>query len=243
MNTFIKAEKDRIAVVKYKESRLLITFLDTVDYSLSSKLQNLLASNRKQDLIPDLILLQQHNHTYTIGKRGTREDILLSDKQLALLGIDVHHTDRGGQVTYHGPGQIVGYPVMDIRPYGGPAKYVSKLEDVLISSVNRYGVTAERKTNLPGVWISGKKIASIGLKISGGVSTHGFSLNVNNDLSYFENIITCGIKDLRVTSLENITGSKLSISHVSRTIKESFQTVFGREIVEVHKDSLVDLYR
>ena len=228
-------------VTKSKETRFLIAFLDTVDYSVSSIMQNTLASNRRDRLIPDLILLQEHNHTYTIGKRGTREDILLSDEQLALLGIDVHYTGRGGQVTYHGPGQVVGYPIMDIRPYGGAAKYVHKLEDVLISTISHYGIAAERRPNLPGVWISGRKIASIGLKISYGISTHGFSLNVNNDLSYFENIVTCGIKDLAVTSMEYILGSKLPLTQISHTIKEQFRTVFGREIVEIQKQHLLDL--
>ena len=177
---------------------------------------------------PDTLLLVEHPHVYTLGRRGQERDILVGAAELARLGVEVHHTDRGGEVTYHGPGQLVGYPILNLRRWGGgPLKYVRALERVLIETLAEFGVQSESEGRPTGVWVEDRKIAAIGVKVSRRVTTHGFALNVCPDLSYFDHIVPCGMPDSRVTSLSAEIGRRVAIAEVAPVLVDRFGEVFG----------------
>lgn len=179
---------------------------------------------------PVLILLQ-HPPTYTLGARGKPEHLLLSQEAYLSRGAEVHRTDRGGDVTFHGPGQVVGYPIVNIRARGGgPVSYVRALEAMLIEVLARFGISAGRSERNAGVWVGDAKIAAIGVRISRGVTTHGFALNVNTDLSYFDDIIPCGLPDARVTSVRALTGETFELDDVELEIAAAFAQTFGLEM-------------
>ena len=169
-----------------------------------------MAELRQQGRIGDVVLLLEHPHVYTLGRRGRMEDVLLDADALAHAGIAVHEVDRGGEVTYHGPGQLVGYPIIDIRPLGGPVRYVRALEAALSDVLSSLGIEAHGVQGFPGVWTGSppneRKLAAIGLRVSRGISSHGFALNVSTDLRYFWHIVACGVPDLPVTSMARELG-------------------------------------
>ena len=198
-------------------------------YEAAWQLQQRLAADVRAGSDPTLILLE-HPPTYTLGSRGNAANILLSEERLRRLGADVVRSDRGGDVTFHGPGQIVGYPILDLRAMGlGPVAYVRGLEATLIDVLASYGIVAGRVAGRPGVWVGDAKIAAIGVRISGGVSTHGFALNVNSDLSYFDHIIPCGLADASVTSMQKLTGERFGLDAVIDAIVDSFEAQFGMQ--------------
>ena len=198
-------------------------------------LQKELVQRRAQGEIPDLLLLLQHPHVYTIGRRGSRSDVLTSPEELERLGIPVYDVDRGGEVTYHGPGQLVGYPILGLRDMG-PLRYVRALESALIDALHEYGLPAYAVPGRTGVWVGlqgdERKIASIGLRISRGVGSHGFALNVSTDLSYFEGIVPCGVGDRQATSIEQETGCEVDITHVQSVVAGSLTNHLGLVIEE-----------
>ena len=180
---------------------------------------------------PDTLLLLEHPHVYTLGRRGQERDILIDADALEGLGIEVRHTDRGGEVTYHGPGQLVGYPILNLRRWGGgPLKYVRALERALIETLAGFGIRAESEGRPTGVWVEDRKIAAIGVKVSRRVTTHGFALNVCPDLSYFDHIVPCGMPDSRVTSLSRELGRHVSVAEVAPALVERFGEVFGLRV-------------
>ena len=193
-------------------------------------LQKELVQRRAQGEIPDLLLLLQHPHVYTIGRRGSRSDVLTPPEELERLGIPVYDVDRGGEVTYHGPGQLVGYPILGLRGMG-PLRYVRALESALIDALHEYGLSAYAVPGRTGVWVGlqgeERKIASIGLRISRGVGSHGFALNVSTDLSYFEGIVPCGVDDRQATSIEQETGYSVDINHVQSVVAGSLTNHLG----------------
>ncbi len=151
------------------------------------------------------LLLLEHPPTYTFGARGRQEHLLLREKSLAELGASVHRVDRGGDITFHGPGQLVGYPILDLRRWNqGPLWHVRSLEHVLIEALSVFGIAGRRVPGRPGVWVGEAKIAAIGVRVSRGITSHGFALNVNPDLRYFSYIIPCGLPDARVTSMAEV---------------------------------------
>jgi lipoate-protein ligase B len=177
---------------------------------------------------PDTLLLLEHPHTYTLGRRGHYEDILIEQSEIERLGIEVHHTDRGGEVTYHGPGQLVGYSIIDLRRWGGgPLKYVRALEEVISESLAEFGIEGTSEGHPTGVWVEDRKVAAIGVKVGRRVTTHGFALNVSTDLSYFKNIVPCGMPMARVTSLSRELGTMVPAGEVLPVIVEKFVKVFG----------------
>ena len=153
---------------------------------------------------PNTLLLLEHPHVYTRGRLAKPEHLPLTPQQLASQGIDVVDTDRGGQVTYHGPGQLVAYPIVDLRGWGGPLKYVRTLEQVIIAVLADFGIAAGTEPGLTGVWVGDAKVAAIGVKISRGIAHHGFAINVNPDLTKFAQITPCGIEDREVTSMARL---------------------------------------
>jgi len=192
--------------------------------------QHALAALRARGNIDDLLLLLEHEHVYTNGRRGDRAHLLADDGMLARLGASYHPVDRGGDITYHGPGQLVGYPIIHLNDAGLSVRsYVRTLEQVIIRAVAVFGVTAMTIPGYTGVWVGDKKLAAIGVRVSDGVAYHGFALNVATDLSYFEQIVPCGITDRGVTSLAQILGQRLSIDEVLRASAEAFAIIFERE--------------
>ncbi len=182
---------------------------------------------------PDTLLLLEHPHVYTLGRRGEAADIFVDSEELERLGAQVHHTDRGGQVTYHGPGQLVGYPILDLRRWGGgPLAYVRALEATIVGTLGQFGVVAGSEERPTGVWVGDAKIAAIGVKISRGVSMHGFALNVDPDLSYFDHIVPCGMPDAKVTSVSRELGSTVSIDRVVSVLTQEFGREFGMRMVQ-----------
>jgi lipoate-protein ligase B len=205
-----------------------------VGYQAAWALQRRVAAQVRDGDEPHLILLE-HPPTYTLGVRGKQEHFLLSQETYLARGAEVHRTDRGGDVTYHGPGQLVGYPIMRLREHGpGPVWYVRSLESMLIEVLARFGIVASRSERNPGVWVGGAKIAptkvaAIGVRVAGGVTTHGFALNVNTDLSYFDDIVPCGLPGVRVTSMQALTGETLDIDAVADEVVASFERQFRVE--------------
>ena len=213
----------------------LFAELGMIDYATGVSIQKKLAKARSEKCIPDILLSLEHNHTYTLGTRGVYSDILASNTFLNELGVSIFKSERGGQVTYHGPGQTVIYPIIDVRPIGGPVKYVRLLEELVILTLKDFGLHGERKPRLTGIWVGDAKIAAIRLKISRGIATHGFALNVNTDLSYFDHIIPCGDSQLRHTSMTEVTGTDIHKSDVSSNIIKNFSYMSGRSMKKAHQ--------
>ncbi|MCH8206192.1 MAG: lipoyl(octanoyl) transferase LipB [Chloroflexi bacterium] len=217
----------------------LAVSLGTVEYTRALELQRSLHRQVAEGSLPDLLLFLEHPHVYTLGRRGKDTDVLVSEEKLSRLGAEVHRTDRGGEVTYHGPGQLVGYPVVDLRRWGGgPMKYVRALEDSLVATLRDFGVQAGRDDKPTGVWVGDAKIAAIGVKISRRVTMHGFALNVHPDLSYFEHIVPCGMPRAGVTSMESLLSKELSVEQVIPVLADHFGATFGARMEWAGVESL-----
>ena len=202
--------------------------LGPIDYLSAWDLQKSLHRQVVDGLLPYLLLLLEHSHVYTLGRRGTPSDILASPDVLGRLGVEVHYVDRGGEVTYHGPGQLVGYPIVNLREWGGgPLEYVRALERVVIATLAEFGIHAESSAKPTGVWVGDSKIAAIGVKVSRGVTTHGFAINVAPDLSYFDHIVPCGMLASRVTSMAVSVPDAPDLRVVMRALARHFGEVFG----------------
>jgi len=207
--------------------------LGTIDYQAALDLQAQLVERRKQGLIPDQLLLLEHPPVITLGvrTRSDRSHVLESEAALAAKGVGLFETGRGGDVTYHGPGQLVGYPIVDLKPDRCDVhRYVRDLEEVLIRAVDAFGVRAGRIEGLTGIWVGDQKLAAIGVRISRWVTSHGFALNVNTDLSHFGLIVPCGITDKGVTSLERLLGHALPMDEVAETVARQFAALFSAEL-------------
>jgi lipoyl(octanoyl) transferase len=201
-----------------------------VPYAEALALQRGLVEDRRAERIGDVLLLVEHPHVLTLGVKGDggRGHILATDEILAERGIEVFETGRGGDITYHGPGQIVGYPIIDLKPDRQDVhRYVRDLEAVLIRAAAEYGIQAGRVPGLTGVWVGDGKLAAIGVRIARWVTSHGFAINVSTNLDYFDLIVPCGIADRGVTSLERLTGRPLDRLDVEDRIVEHFKEVFS----------------
>jgi lipoyl(octanoyl) transferase len=212
------------------ERRVEIRRLGVVPYGEALALQRALVEERRHGLVGDLLLLVEHPHVLTLGVRGDggRSHILAAADTLAARGIDVHETGRGGDITYHGPGQIVGYPILDLKPDRCDVhRYVRDLEEVLIRAAADYGIDASRVEGLTGVWVGREKLAAIGVRIARWITSHGFALNVATDLDYFNLIVPCGISDRGVTSLERLLDRSVDPHEVGDRIAEHFRRVFA----------------
>jgi lipoyl(octanoyl) transferase len=207
--------------------------LGLIGYDDALALQRDLVEERRADRVPDLLLLLEHPPVITLGVRSeiARANVVASSERLADLGVTVHETGRGGDVTYHGPGQIVGYPILDLRPDRCDVhKYVRDLEEVMIRTCAAYGVLAGRISGLTGAWVGAEKIGAIGIRISRWITSHGFAFNVRTDLDHFKLIVPCGITDRGVTSIEKVTGQSIPMRDVEDAITRSFAEVFERAL-------------
>src|SRR5712691_4039089 len=204
--------------------------LGLMPYADALGLQRALVEDRRAGRIGDLLLLVEHPHVLTLGVRGDggRSHILASPEALASHRVDVHETGRGGDITYHGPGQLVGYPIIDLKPDRCDVhRYVRDLEEVLIRVAADYNIEAGRVPGLTGVWVGGKKLAAIGVRIARWITSHGFALNVTTELEYFNLIVPCGIRDRGVTSLATLLGRAVDRRHVEDRIVDHFGRVFS----------------
>jgi lipoyl(octanoyl) transferase len=210
---------------------LAIHRLGIVPYAEALELQRSLVEARKAARIPDTLLLLQHPHVVTVGvRKGGAGNIVATPARLTALGVEVFETGRGGDVTYHGPGQVVGYPILDLRPDRQDVhRYVRDLEEVMIRVARSFAIRAGRVAGLSGAWVGGDKIGAIGVRISRWVTSHGFAFNVNTDLTYFQLIVPCGITDRGVTSIQALTGRVQNLADVGDRVVEEFAAVFERE--------------
>jgi lipoyl(octanoyl) transferase len=205
--------------------------LGRIGYAEAFELQKGLVERRKRGEIPDQFLIVEHPHVITLGRNGDLENLLASEEVLSRAGISFHETNRGGDITYHGPGQIVGYPIVDLRDWKRDVvAYVRTLEQVIIDALLEFGIAGDRVQGATGVWISGRKIAAIGVHISRWVTSHGFALNVSTDLSYFQYIVPCGLTK-PVTSMREL-GCDAAREQVVAALADKFSNHFGCRIFE-----------
>lgn len=213
--------------------QLEVRRLGLIGYDEALALQRDLVEQRRANEIPDLLLLLEHPPVITLGVRSeiARANVVATSERLAELGVAVHETGRGGDVTYHGPGQVVGYPILDLKPDRCDVhKYVRDLEEVMIRVCAAYGINASRIPGLTGTWVGAEKIGAIGIRISRWITSHGFAFNVRTDLDHFKLIVPCGITDRGVTSLEKVTGRSIAMREVEDEIVRSFTAVFERAL-------------
>jgi len=222
------------------ERRLAVRRLGLVPYAEALTLQHQLVEERRAGRIDDVLLLVQHPHVLTLGVKGHggRSHVLATDELLADRGISIHETGRGGDITYHGPGQLVGYPIICLKPDRCDVhKYVRDLEEVLIRTAADYGIAGRRIEGLTGVWVQAEntagaeKLAAIGVRISRWVTSHGFALNVTTNLEHFSWIVPCGIADRGVTSMARLRGGALRLEEVAESVVRHFAAVFNRTVV------------
>lgn len=212
--------------------------LGRIPYAQGLDLQAQLVAGRQAGDIPDQLLLLEHDPVFTLGRNARRDNVLFSEDALREKGFDVFESGRGGDVTYHGPGQVVGYPIIDLSPDRRDVhRYVRDLEEVMIRSCADYGIEAGRVSGMTGTWVGDAKIGAIGVRISRWVTSHGFALNVVNDLSAFDLIVPCGIRDRGVTSLERLLGRAIPLGEVMDRLTTYFAKVFGCEPVPVSGQS------
>jgi lipoyl(octanoyl) transferase len=207
--------------------------LGQVPYADGLALQEALVKERRAGSVPDLLLLLEHPHVITLGTSSHPAHVLADAAERVRLGIELFETGRGGDVTYHGPGQLVGYPILDLKPDRKDLhRYLRDLEEVLIRAAASLGVVAWRVPGLTGVWTGTGKVAAIGVRVSSGwITSHGFALNVSTDLGYFGTIVPCGIRDRDVTSLERELGRPLPPDAAAQAVVEAFSGVFGASVL------------
>ncbi len=207
-------------------------WLGQVDYQQGLDLQRQCVTDRKAGHIGDRLMLLEHNPVITLGRAADSSNVHFSPGALQQRGVEIFQTGRGGDVTFHGPGQVVGYPIIDLHPDRRDVRrYVRDLEEVLIAVAEEHGITARRLEGLTGVWVGRDKLAAIGVRISRWVTSHGFALNVDTDLSWFDLIVPCGLRDHGVTSLARLLGKPVAPALVAEQIAGHFSRVYGREMI------------
>ncbi len=215
-------------------------WLGSAGYREAWDLQAAMVSRMREGREDDTLLLLEHPHVFTMGKAAKPEDVLWNDDQRRSSGVDVVWVDRGGEATYHGPGQLVGYPILDLARLGITIRdYIARLEASLVAYLDELGIRSEAGApGLTGVWSDGMKLAAIGIKLNRSVVSHGFALNLTADLEYFDGIVPCGHADLRPTSVEALTGARIDTESAARSYAPHFAEAFGVEIAWAAADRL-----
>jgi lipoyl(octanoyl) transferase len=215
-----------------KSQTVRACWLGSTPYREAWDLQAELVSALRDGLAPNTLLLLEHPHVFTMGKAAVPDHLLWDAAEQARRGVDVIWSDRGGEATYHGPGQLTGYPILDLAQLGLTIpQYLAKLEQSLIDYLRELGIDAQPgEPGLTGVWSAGEKVAAIGIKLNRSIVSHGFALNLSTDLGYFDGIVPCGHADLRPTSVEKLTGQQLETLAAARGYTEHFSRVFGARI-------------
>jgi len=226
------------------DNACLVVDVGLIDYEVAFALQRRLVSARKAGEVQDVLLLCQHPHVITLGRSAKREHLLGTSRVLAERGVTVCESDRGGDVTYHGPGQLVGYPILNLAGLRKDvAWYVRQLEEVMIAATGDFGVPARRVAGKTGVWVDRaqgeiEKLAAIGVHLSRWVTSHGFAYNISTDLSYFDLIVPCGIAGCRAVSLDKLLERAIDFENVSQKIVSRFGEVFGLEMRHTSREEL-----
>ncbi len=219
------------------DRKLTYTDLGIVDYKDAWDMQHQLLEKRSLNEITDTLLLLEHPHTYTLGKVADKANLLLSKADLEKKKISLYDIDRGGDITYHGPGQVVGYSIINLKNWEMDThKYLRALEEVVIKTVAEFGIESARNKDHTGVWVGDNKICAIGIKVSRWITMHGFALNVNTDLNLFNGIVPCGIESKGVTSLQKELNDSIDIDRVKSSLVGNFQKIFNYESVETKKE-------
>jgi lipoyl(octanoyl) transferase len=221
--------------------RLHWAFLGRVPYAPATALQERLRRDLRQGRGPEHLLLVEHPPVFTLGRNASEDDVVASREWLRDHDVEVHRASRGGKVTYHGPGQLMGYPIVDLNPDRRDVRrYVRDLEQVLIRTLADFGVAGRRREGQAhvGVWVGEEKIASIGVHLARWITLHGFALNVATDLSFFSGIVTCGLPRVAMTSIARRTGLEPTLAEVAERVAAHFGRVFARELVKIAPDSL-----
>jgi lipoate-protein ligase B len=214
--------------------------LGLIDYGKAWELQHFLWSSRLEGKLPDLLILLEHPHVITLGRRGNREHLTVALEVLEAMKIPIFHVERGGDITYHGPGQMVVYPILNLKEYGyRVVRYIDQLEEVVLRVLRDFEIEGKRDPLNRGVWVDGEKIASVGVAIKRWVSFHGFALNYETDLKYFDLINPCGLKGKKVTSMAEILGTEISRERLSERILFHFKEVFKRDWEEKDLKELI----
>lgn len=212
-------------------------------YAAACELQRELVGARKAGAIPDVLLVCEHPHVITLGRNGKRENLLAGNRVLAQMNVEVHPTDRGGDITYHGPGQVVGYPILDLTEHRRDVRwYVEQLEETMIRASAEYGMRAKRVEGRHGIWVDTpageEKLGAIGVHLSRWVTSHGFAYNVSTDLRFFDLIVPCGISGRRATSLERLLGHAVDTAEAHERLTCHFGEVFQCELIQVPLEEL-----
>lgn len=206
------------------------------------KLQKAIHLYKQKNRSEDIILTTEHSPVYTLGKSGDRNHLLLKEEQLKANKISYYEIDRGGDITYHGPGQLVLYPIFDLNNYYKDIhRFMRDLEEAIILTLAQYGIKGHREEEFTGVWVGNEKICAIGIKVSHWITMHGLAFNINNDLSYFDNIIPCGIFHKGVTSIKNIIGHETDFNNASEILLNNLASIFKIKIRNVSKEELNNL--
>jgi lipoyl(octanoyl) transferase len=218
---------------------LLVVNLGRTKYADAWDMQKKVFSARLEQRIGDVLLLTEHDNVYTLGKTANDNHLLARDEELSAKGVDVFWIDRGGDVTYHGPGQIVGYPILDLNQhYTDIHRYLRDLEEVIIRSLSEYAIEGNRDAEYTGVWVKNEKIAAFGVKVSRWITMHGFAFNINTDLSYFDRIIPCGIFHKGVTSMHHILNKEIDLNEVQTHLINHFSLLFKMEVKQISFEEL-----
>lgn len=218
--------------------------LGITNYNSVWQLQKSINSLKQYNKCNDLIITNQHNHVYTLGKSGDKNHLLLDNENLKENKISFFEIDRGGDITYHGPGQLVCYPLFDLNNYYLDShRYLRDLEEVIVRTLKEFGIDSRKDEEYTGVWVGEEKICAIGIKISRWITMHGLAFNINNDLSYFDRIIPCGIFHKGVTSLKKILGREINIEDVKNIVIKKFEGVFSVKIEKISLDKLITYFK
>ena len=221
--------------------KINVIWLGTTSYNPTWDLQRKILDLRVAGKLDDVLLLNEHHHVYTLGKSSDENHLLAESEEMRAKGVEVFHIDRGGDVTYHGPGQIVGYPILDLHHHSLDLhKYLRDLEEVIIRTLAEYGIEGKHDSSYTGVWVGSDKIAAIGVKVSRWVTMHGFAFNINTDLSYFDRIIPCGIFHRGVTSLRHLLGKQVPIDEVEKKLVRHFGEIFQIHSVSMSAQELLE---
>lgn len=231
-----------------EEKTCWVVDLGLIAYAPACELQREVVAARKLGLVPDVLLLCEHPHVITLGRNGKLENLRASKFLLAQMNVEFHPTDRGGDITYHGPGQIVGYPVVDLTEHRRDVRwYVRQLEEVMMRATAEFGVVTRRVEGQHGVWVDApggeEKLAALGVHVSRWVTSHGFAYNVSTDLRFFDLMVPCGIAGKRATSLERLLERAVNADDARGRLVENFGIVFDRRIHAISRDELNEVLR
>ncbi len=219
-----------------------VSFQERLDYESALELQLRICELKKTGFVPDVLLLLEHPPVITLGRNGNWHNLVVSEETLRARGVSRHQADRGGDITFHGPGQLVGYPLLKLEPHEQDThRYMRKLEETIICVLGEFGIQAGREEKLTGVWTNAGKICAMGVHISRWVTRHGFALNVNTDLSYYDLIVPCGLVGKQVHSMQKALGREVELREVAEKLTGHFGQVFERDMVPISQSDLAKL--